>query len=126
MSVTMALRYLLDENLRGPLRRALWHHNKRSAFVLDVVCVGDPSDLPLGTADDIILLWAENAGRILVSLDFHTLPGHLTNHLQGGHHSPGIFVIRASSTLQQVADFLAAAAYASDPAEWQDRIEYIG
>ena len=43
----MVLRYLLDEHLRGPLRRAVQWHNGRGSYPLDVVCVGDFPDLQL-------------------------------------------------------------------------------
>lgn len=87
--------------------------------------VGDFVDLPLGTADPIILLWAEREGRILVSHDRNTLPGHLSDLLRAGRHSPGIFLIRLHSTVTQVMIFLIDAAYASEPVEWQDRIAFI-
>jgi hypothetical protein len=38
------------------------------------------------------LLWAEREGRVLVTLDRHTMPGHLANHLRAGHNSPGSFL----------------------------------
>jgi hypothetical protein len=44
----MALRYVLDTHLRGPLWRAIQWHNSAGINPLDVVRVGDPSDLPLG------------------------------------------------------------------------------
>ncbi len=121
----MVLRYLLDEQLRGPLGRAVQWHNGRGIYPLDVVRVGDFGDLPLGSVDPAILLWAESEGRILVSHDRNTLPGHLADHLHAGHHSPGIFIIRRHSTLPQIVSFLADAAYASDPSEWGDWIKYI-
>ena len=82
-------------------------------------------DLPLGSVDPDILLWAEKAGRILVSEDKNTLPGHLADHVRAGHHSPGIFLVPLTCTIPRVVSFLVAAAYASDPGEWQDRIEYL-
>ena len=62
----MPLAYLLDEHLRAPsLWRALQGHNAQSLHPLDVVRVGDLPDLPLGSVDPAILLWAERAGRVL-------------------------------------------------------------
>jgi hypothetical protein len=90
----MALGYPLDEHLRGVLWRAIQRHNAQGVNVLDVVRVGDPADLPLGSADPALLLWAEQHGRILISRDERTLPAHLATHLQAGHHSPGIFILR--------------------------------
>lgn len=121
----MALCFVLDEHLRGPLWRAIQWHNSSGIYPLDVVRVGDPADLPLGTNDPALLLWAEREQRILVTHDSDTMPAHLTDHLAAGRHSPGVFMIRPHSTLPQILSFLRDAAYACEPAEWQDRIQFI-
>ncbi|HEY7422921.1 MAG TPA: hypothetical protein VH682_01550 [Gemmataceae bacterium] len=123
--MTPVLRYVLDENLRGVLWHAIQQHNNQSAFPFDVVRVGDPPDLPQGSADPDILIWAEREGRILVSLDKKTLSGHLAQHLQQGHHSPGIFIMIPSSTLPAIPDYLMHAAYAGDPLDYADGIRFI-
>jgi hypothetical protein len=122
----MPLQFLLDENLRGPLWRAIQRHNAMGSYALDVIRVGDAPDLPLSTLDPAILLWAEKELRILVSFDKKTMIDHLANHLQSGHHCPGIFAIRRRTTVPEVLSFVVLAAYASEPHEWQDRIEFIG
>src|SRR5262245_50332571 len=103
----MALTFLLDEHLRGS---ALWHairqHNAVGVDAIDMVRVGDPPDLPLGTLDPDILLWMEQHGRLLVSLDKRTLPAALAAHLQAGHHCPGIFLIRPGATVPAVLSSL--------------------
>jgi hypothetical protein len=60
-----------------------------------------------------------------VTEDKSTMPSHLAAHLLAGSHAPGVFIPRPHSTLPQVVTFLVDAAYASDPAEWQDLITYI-
>jgi hypothetical protein len=122
----MPLTYLLDEHLRGRLWHALTQRNVGSQQPVDVVRVGDPADLALGSKDPAILLWAEGETRIFVSLDRRTLSGHLADHLAAGRHSPGIFIIRKRAFWLEVIDFLFLAAHTSDPYEWQDRIEFIG
>src|SRR6266852_8081809 len=117
----MALRYVLDEHLRGPLWRAIQWHNSLGVYPLDVVRVGDPADLPLGTGDPAILLWAEREQRILVTQDTDSMPTHLADHLAAGGHSPGVFMVRHHSTLPQILSFLRDAAYASELSEWQDQ-----
>ena len=121
----MPLRFVLDENQRGPLWRAVIRHNQAGSYPLDVVRVGDSLDLPLGSTDPDILLWGEREDRILVSFDKTTMAGHLTSHLQAGHHSPGVFLLRRASRLPLIVDHLALVAHASDAWEWQDRIEFI-
>jgi hypothetical protein len=121
----MPLRFVLDENQRGLLWRAIVRHNQGGVYPLDTVRVGDPLDLPLGSSDPDILLWSEREGRILVSFDKATMASHLADHLQAGHHSPGIFTFRRGSRLSQIVAHLALVAYASDAWEWADRIEFI-
>jgi hypothetical protein len=121
----MALAFLLDEHLRGLLLRAIESHNARGVHPIDAVCVGDPGDLPLGSDDPDILLWAERERRILVSRDEATMKTYFAEHLQAGHHSPGLFLIRKGSTLPDVVFFLASVVYASEPADWHDLFVYI-
>jgi hypothetical protein len=121
----MSLTFLLDEHLRGVLWRALQRYNAGGCEQLDAIRVGDEPDLPLGILDAAILLWTEREGRILISRDVSTLAGHLASHLQAGNHCPGIFMVRRHCALPQVVSFLVEAAYRSNAADWENRIEYI-
>jgi hypothetical protein len=122
----MPLSYVVDEHLRGGgLWQAIGQHNARGIYPLDAVRVGDPPDLPSGSTDPVILLWAEREGRILVTRDENTIPGHLASHLQAGRHSPGVFMLRPRCTIRQVLDALVLIASAGDPAYYRDRIEHI-
>jgi hypothetical protein len=85
------LRFLLDEHLRGVLWLAILRHNAQGGLPIDATRVGDPPDLPLGSSDPDILLWAQREDRILITQDVHTMPGFLAGHLQSGQHSPGVF-----------------------------------
>lgn len=97
----------------------------RGPDAIDAVRVGDANGPPLGASDAEIILWAEEAGRVLITLDEHTLPSHLANHLRAGRHSPGVFTIRPACNLQDILEFLVLAAIASEPVEWYDRIGYV-
>ena len=121
----MPLRFLLDENMRGPLWNAVLRHNLRGVDVLDVVRVGDAFTPPLHARDPDILLWAEARDRVLVTLDRSTMPGHLNAHLAAGHHSPGVLMVRRGAEIPAVLEYLVLATYISAPEEWRDRVEYI-
>src|SRR5262245_25889278 len=114
----MALRFVLDENQRGLLWRAIVRHNQLSSYPVDAIRVGDAPDLPLGTSDPDVLSWCERENRILVSFDKATLATHLAAHLQAGGHSPGIFLLRRGTRLATVVDYLALVAHASEAWEW--------
>jgi hypothetical protein len=121
----MPLRYLLDEHLRGVLLHAVHQHNARGVHVLDVLQVGDPPGLPLGSKDPDILLWAERENRVLVTRDVRTLPTHLTDHLKAGRRSPGVLILRPKLSVPRVVAELALYAHVGDPLAIQDRIEFI-
>lgn len=122
----MFLRFVFDEHLRGPAWSAVRRHNATAESTLDVVRVGDVDGIPLGADDAGILLWAEEAGRVLVTRDQSTMLSHLQEHLARGRHSPGVFMIRPQGQLSSVIEFLILADQLSDPHEWQDAVTYIG
>ena len=121
----MALRYLLDENLRGPLWKALVDANQRGGRNVEITRVGDEPDLPLGSEDPEILRWAEREGFILVSTDIHTMPAYLALHLQAGGHSPGVFLVRLPCPVSELAEWISVLADDRDETYWRDRLFYL-
>jgi hypothetical protein len=121
----MPLRYLLDENQRGVLWRAIELHNARGLHPIDVVRVGDRPDLPLGADDAVVLTWAEHEDRIIVTFDRRSMPRYLNMHLNAGRHCPGMFLLARESKTETIVEFLVLAAHASDPSEWRDWINYL-
>jgi hypothetical protein len=121
----MALRYLLDENIRGALWFAMIRHNASSNQPIDIERVGDPIDLALGTDDPEILRWAEREGYALVTFDIDTMPSFFWNHLAAGGHLPGMFVIRPRSRLRDLVDWLIEAADSGDDDQWRDQLLFI-
>ncbi len=121
----MPLTFLFDEHLRGPLWQAVVRHNADAGLWLDVVCVGDPSDLPLASSDPAILQWAERENRLIVTEDRHTMPDHLQEHLHAGRHCPGILVLRQETPRQTLVDCLELIAYAGRPEEFRDAVTFV-
>ena len=121
----MALRFLLDEHLRGPLWQGIQHRNAAGVDVLDVLRVGDSLAPALGTTDPDLLIWAEQQGRILVSEDRKTMPGHFIDHLQAGRHSPGVFILLRGWTIPDLIDALVLYDQAGDPLDLVDQIQFI-
>jgi hypothetical protein len=73
----MALRFVLDEHLRGRPYLSILRQNTRGGPSIDVVQVGDPVDLPRGTQDPDLIRWAAKQSRIIIARDKATLPKHL-------------------------------------------------
>lgn len=121
----MLIRFLLDEHLRGPLWHAIQRHNLRGGLPIDAVRVGDPADMPLGSDDPVILLWAEREQRILVTEDRNTMAGHLARHLQAGQRSPGVFLITCGCGIAEMVTYLELVAHAGDSADYENAITYV-
>ncbi len=115
------VRYLLDENMAHAVRDQLLLREPR----LDILCIGDDTAPPLGTPDPIILEWIEQKGYILISRNRRTIPGHLREHLTAGRHVPGILLLTRRHSLGQLLNDLLLIWNASEPGEYQDRIEYL-
>jgi hypothetical protein len=118
------IRFVLDEHIPGALWPAIIQHNGQGHDLIDAVRIGDPVDLPFGSKDPDNLIWAETNGRILISFDNRSLPGHLANHLASGRHSPGIVILRSRTIPDAVLD-PATITTASRPDEWFDQLRYF-
>lgn len=121
----MALSFVLDEHLRGPLWRGICQHNAADVDVLDVLRVGDVASSPLGTSDQDLLLWCEAHGRVLVTSDWTSMPGHFTRPLQAGHHIPGVLYLKPGWRIPSVIATLLLLHQALDPAALLDQSDYI-
>jgi hypothetical protein len=121
----MPITFVLDEHFRGRLWAAVRRHNAAGVKRIDVVRVGDPPDLPRGTLDPDLLIWAEREGRVVVTDDHRTMPTHLANHVQAGHHSPGVLIVKNNYSLKQLVFHLVLVAYAEDPDNLRDNYYFI-
>jgi hypothetical protein len=111
--------------LRGPLWRAIQLHNRKGGLPIDAERVGDPVDLPRGSTDPLTLVWAEQHGRIVLSLDRNTMPNHLAEHLRQGRHSSGVLLVDPDCAMSAVVFALELIAHAGDPLDYADQIGYI-
>lgn len=121
----MSIRFLLDENLRGPLWQAILRHNLNGEPTLDAVRIGDFPDLPLGSDDPDILAWAEREGRLLITEDRHTMPAHLERHLAADRHSPGVLMVRREARIRDLLETLVLIACVGEPSNFADAVIYI-
>ncbi len=121
----MSLKFLLDEHLRGMLWKAVQDHNAAAATPIDLICVGDDPTLPLGSDDEIIVPWAAEHDRILITRDKSTIPDILEGHLQTGRTSPGVFILKNRTTVRAIIDYLELVAEAGTEEEFNDCIDWI-
>ncbi len=63
--------------------------------------------IPDGTHDPEVLRIAASAGRVLVSGDVSTMPGHFARFI-GANDSPGLILVPSSRSISEVIDGLLA------------------
>ncbi|MGH9222143.1 MAG: DUF5615 family PIN-like protein [Vicinamibacterales bacterium] len=77
-----------------------------------------------GLDDPAVLAKAAEDGRILVTHDQSTMPGHFRQFI-GSQTSPGLIVVSQQLSIRQVADDLILIWSATTPEEWANRIAYL-
>ncbi len=114
------LRLLADENLNNDIIRGLLRRNPE----LDIVRVQDVAGLA-GADDPVLLEWAAQSGRILLTHDVATITKYAYERIRAGQRVPGIFEIsRNVSVGQAIEDILLLVEYSFED-EWENRIHYL-
>jgi hypothetical protein len=118
--------FLLDECIPWELASAIATWNaEHPEYAIDALSVGDPPDLPLSSADPDILRWAGRNGRVVVTNDYSTMPGHLADLLATGGHLAGMLLPRPEANLGQLVQCLVVIAFAGSPDDLFDNLMYI-
>lgn len=114
-------RFRIDEDTWRALGKAI--HRLEPA--LDVIRVGDPGAPLSGTLDPELLLAAESLGRVLVSRDRQTMPGHLSDHYAAGHHTAGLILLKQRAVLGRTAQDIVKQWAMTTADDWVDRTIYL-
>jgi Domain of unknown function (DUF5615) len=113
------MRLLADENFNGSILRGLI----RRFPDLDVVRI---QDVGLIHADDpIILAWAANEERILLTHDVATVTAYAYERVKNGLSMPGVVEVIATAPIGQVIDDLYLFVCCSQLGEYEGQILFI-
>jgi predicted nuclease of predicted toxin-antitoxin system len=83
-------------------------------------------DVGLAAADDEVLLeWAADHGRVLVTSDASTMIDAAYQRLRQGKPMPGLVVVRQSLPFRIAIEDLAAIALCSEPSEWESKVTFL-
>jgi len=110
------IRFLFDEDTDPDLIDALW----RREPALDALRVDWPEAPPAGTLDPELLIATESMGRMLVSNDKKTMPGHLAAHFAAGRHTHGVALLRQGFPWSAYVKHLLTLWSVSEAEEWID------
>lgn len=113
------LRLLIDQDLDHDILRGLTRRVPR----LDAVTAHEAG---LSEASDPELLaWAAREGRVVVTHDRRTMPGHAADLLGEGKNIAGLFVVPRSLPLHQAIEDLELLVTCSENKEWVNNIRYL-
>lgn len=113
------LRFLADENFHGAVVRGL--ARKRSD--LDIARAQDVG--LTGVADDELLSWAAEQGRLVLTHDASTLTAYAWKRVREGLRMPGVVEVGQDVSLGQAISDLLLLAEASVEGEWEGQILYL-
>ena len=115
------LKLLADECINPILPSAL----RQAEPVIDVIASGDPGAPVRGTLDPDVLIVAESLGRVLLTNDRSTMPGHMVDHYAAGKHTAGVMLMRRGFSLADYVQEILRHWKTTTADDWVDRTVYI-
>lgn len=113
------IRFLADEDFNRAIVRGVL----RARPDLDVVRVQDEG---LRTQDDTVVLeWAAQTGRVLLTHDAKTMPTCAYERVSNALPMPGIFVVQQEAPIGRVIEEIILLAEYSLGNEWDKQVSYL-
>ena len=98
---------------------------RAAGHTIDVVRVGDPGCPALSSTDEVIVRWAAEHGRVLISRDARTLESAVVEFTDAGGTSAGLGLLRRGMTVPELSEMLLLIALATEEQEWQNVIQWF-
>ena len=108
-----------DENFNNDIVRGLLRQNPD----LDIVRVQDVG--LRGEEDPVILEWAANEGRVVLTHDAATMAYFAYERVKVGLSMPGLIEVADDLPIKQVIDDILLMAETSERNEWEGRVIYL-
>ena len=113
------IRLAADENLNNDIIRGLLRRQPD----LDIVRV---QDVGLSGADDpIVLEWAAQEERVLLTHDVSTITRYAFERVRAGKPMPGVFEISRSVPIGRAIEDVLLLAECSLDGEWEGQVRYL-
>jgi predicted nuclease of predicted toxin-antitoxin system len=113
------MRFLADENFNNKILKALLD----AEFDLDVVRAQDTEIYQ--TSDPIVLEWAAQQGRILLTHDVQTMPNFAHQRVRAGLPMPGVILVHDNVPVGRAIDELLIMIGASPPSDFESQVKFI-
>lgn len=117
--MTRMLRFLIDEDFDNDILRGLL----RRLPGLDIVRAQDVG--LSGTKDPLILEWAAQEGRIVLTHDVSTMTAHASARVRSGLRMPGLFAVSQALPVSKAIEDILLIAQCSLEGEWEGQVRYL-
>ncbi len=111
--------FLADEDLNNHILRGVWRYNPD----VDIVRAQDVG--LQGMADPIVLGWAADTGRLLVTHDINTAIGFAQKRIINGDPMPGVIAVSRRVPISRAIHDLLLLAECSLDGEWENQIVFL-
>jgi hypothetical protein len=117
--VTVPLQFLADEDFKRKIVRGV----RRRLLEVHVVRV---QDVELAGEDDpVVLEWAAQRDRIILTHDVRTMPSHAYDRVTAGLRMPGVCVVPQSLPLGRTIEELVIVFACSTREDWDNQVRYL-
>jgi hypothetical protein len=113
------LRIVIDENLDQRILRGL----RRRLSALDYVVTQEEG--MKGAADPVILAWAAEQQRVLVTHDVNTIPTHAYERVSANLPMPGVVIVPEDMGIGVAIEELAVVIECADPDDLDSQVLYL-
>jgi hypothetical protein len=113
------LQWLADENFNNDILRALFRVNRD----LDIVRAQDVG--LSGAEDEVVLAWAAEHNRVLLTHDVSTITAHAYRRVMKREAMPGVFEVSNRAAVRNAVDDIVLISECSSPGEWEGQVRYL-
>jgi len=108
-----------DENFNGDIVRGLL----RRQPTLNIVRLQDAQ--LSGAGDPVVLAWAADEGRVLLTHDASTITRYAYERVQAGQAMPGVFEVSHDLPVGRAIEEILLLAECSLEREWEGQVRYL-
>src|SRR5689334_6479112 len=113
------LRLAADENFNNDVVRGVRRRNPAVDFLR-------VQDAGLSSADDpVVLEWAAQAGRVLLTHDVSTMTRYAYDRVRNGQPMPGVFEVGRHVPIGVAIEEIVILAECSLEGEWEGQVRYL-
>jgi len=113
------VRFVADENFNNAILRGLLRRNPE----IDIVRV---QDIGLsGASDPVVLEWAANEARVLLTHDVATITHYAYARVRAKQPMPGVFEVGTTVSIGTAIEDILLIAECSDEGEWEGQVRHL-